>query len=1175
MSKPRVLAEPVLVGRERELEELQSFLNLAVEGKGKTVFISGEAGSGKTRLAREFLNAAVKRGVAVMASWCLSDSQVPYFPFMEAFNNYYAAQAEEATSTSLLQPQAELGLGIPAQVGRTRGEMEITSWLAGQKPPGKAELLSPQAWKDQVFVAVSETLHAIAVQSPVILFIEDAHWADSASLALLHYVARAINNSERILVLATFRSEELTADAEGHPHPLAETMRLMRREELFTEIMLSSLNQASVSKMAESMVGGSLQQELAGKLTTESRGNPLFVVESLRMLYERKSLILENDEWRLAIDELAIPNKIKDIILRRLACLKYVQRRVLDAASVIGEEFDVELLSTVLEQDVLDVLETLNVIAHSTSLVGVEENRYRFDHARSRETIYEELSLPLKRGYHSRIAEKLESTRGAALPLSDLAYHYAQAGNKEKSLKYALAAAKDELARFSNSQAINHFTYVLRNIPDGRAEEKRTALEGLGDAYAANYMYEKAIKTFDELAASETGAVRLRALRKAMEAAFHESLNTPNKIDLLVEYSRKAEELAVDDRLEMARVLNNRGAAGKADWRNQLEDFEAALQIFEEENSITDAAEALWRSGLASTLYENLPEKGLGELLRSVAIFRELGDVRKEVEATLFTGIGLSNIGLFSEARSEFVNVLRIGEKLDVFSELAMACDGLGELYEHDGELAEAVSQSFKALEYLKKTDVSWIQGITFDLTRRYAKLGDLKQMDEYFDKMTKLSPEILSSEVHDIIWVARSKAAYFAAKARWEESNKCFEKVIEFFTTTGPGNEICAREDYAWALFKQGRAEEARDQLDRVQKLLKQADERFRHANLQLGLMVQRKVQVGEEFEMRLDLVNVGRKPASPVRVEGLNHPEFSFFQMPASCKVKEGSLSVKDKTVGPFEVETLKLKLSATKAGSYSLNPEIVYFDDLGHTKTFRLDPITITAQPAKPDYEVLPGRVTTGTMGLDRLLLGGIPEKLAVVLNASSSDERQQIIKRFLEAGISGGETTLYVTCEVTNVGDLAQTNQSNLSLIVCSLQADLIIQDQTNVYKLKGIENLTDIDIALTKYLRTPNLLEAKRKRACIDLLSDVLLQHHAVITRKWLNSLILNLKSKGFTILAVINPLMHPPEEFQAILSQFDGEIRMVEKETATGMVNTLRVLKLQGQSYLKDELILG
>ena len=157
-----------------------------------------------------------------------------------------------------------------------------------------------------------------------------------------------MNGSERVLVLATLRSEELTADAEGRPRPLTETLRMMRREDLFAEIKLSNLNQDSVSRMAENMIGGFLEAKFAEKLAEESRGNPLFIVESMRMLSERKNLIEENNEWRIAVDEFGIPYKIKDIILRRLSALKYAQRRVLDAASVIGEKFDVELLAACL-----------------------------------------------------------------------------------------------------------------------------------------------------------------------------------------------------------------------------------------------------------------------------------------------------------------------------------------------------------------------------------------------------------------------------------------------------------------------------------------------------------------------------------------------------------------------------------------------------------------------------------------------------------------------------------------------------------------------------------------------------------------------------------------------------------------------------------------------------------
>ena len=242
-----VLAVPVLVAREQELIELEQFLELASEGNGTTVFVSGEAGTGKTRLMNEFLNRAESQEVTVLTGWCLSNAAVPYFPFFEAFKMYFSREQNEEA-------------------------VKVTKWLEGPTHsdlPEKAQLFTPQAWKDQTFTAVTKTLMAISAKKPIILFIDDIHWADSASLALIHYIARAIK-SERILLVATFRSEELTVDAEGRPQPLVHTLRLMRREDLFTEIKVASLNQKGVSELAQSMLGGDLQQELVGKLTAES-----------------------------------------------------------------------------------------------------------------------------------------------------------------------------------------------------------------------------------------------------------------------------------------------------------------------------------------------------------------------------------------------------------------------------------------------------------------------------------------------------------------------------------------------------------------------------------------------------------------------------------------------------------------------------------------------------------------------------------------------------------------------------------------------------------------------------------------------------------------------------------------------------------------------------------------
>jgi hypothetical protein len=133
---------------------------------------------------------------------------------------------------------------------------------------------------------------------------------------------------------------------------------------------------------------------------------------------------------------------------------------------------------------------------------------------------------------------------------------------------------------------------------------------------------------------------------------------------------------------------------------------------------------------------------------------------------------------------------------------------------------------------------------------------------------------------------------------------------------------------------------------------------------------------------------------------------------------------------------------------------------------------------------------------------------------------------------------------------------------------------MIRSLPNVYKLKGVESLTDIDIALVRSFRSLDPTRKEPKRACITILSDVLLLHHAVNTRKWLSGLLADLKSKGFTTLVVVNPQMHPPEEVQAIIGLFEGEISISEKETDRGLEKTLRVRRLYNQRYLENEIVI-
>jgi KaiC/GvpD/RAD55 family RecA-like ATPase len=278
-------------------------------------------------------------------------------------------------------------------------------------------------------------------------------------------------------------------------------------------------------------------------------------------------------------------------------------------------------------------------------------------------------------------------------------------------------------------------------------------------------------------------------------------------------------------------------------------------------------------------------------------------------------------------------------------------------------------------------------------------------------------------------------------------------------------------------------------------------------------------------------------------------------------------------DREVGAFEVNSTKLTLKTLRSGTYIINPQVVYVDDAGEEKTYTPHSITVTANPHTPK-ENTANKISSGTPDLNQLLLGGIPKEYAIALTAPSSDERQLLIKRFLEAGAKADETTFYLTVEAEGAKALAEKHQSNFYLFLFNPRADAMIRSFPNVTKLKGVENLTEVDIALTKAFRSLDASPTNPRRVCVEILSDILLQHQAVITRKWLSALLADLKSHGFTTIAVIDPRMHPQEELHAVLNLFDGEINITEKETAAGLQQILRVRRLCNQKYLESELLL-
>ena len=921
----KILNEPILVGRQRELGELQHCLQSVIEGKGTTLFISGEAGVGKTRLIQEFLRGAKQeKDITSISGWCLPNFEVPYFPFIEAFNGFYSTLRKDG-----------------------KKEIEPNPLMQGLESTWQLQHLTPQAIKDQAFLTVAKLMRQIVAQKPIILLLEDIQWADSASLALIHYIARAFNGSEKVLFIATFRSENLTSDAKGYPNPLVETLSMLKREDLLNVIKLPGLDKACILRMIESMLGGTVQKSLAEKLAVRSAGIPLFVVESIRMLLEQGKIVQENNEWSLKVEKIDVPVKIRDIIIQRLACLNKGQRRILDAASVIGDEFNAGLLSAIVDQDSLEVLETLNAIVKSTSIILIDEDCFKFDHAISREIVYRSIAKPLREAYHNRLAEKIEAAK-STLMLSDLAYHYAQAKNKEKAIKYSLAAGKDELKKCSNIEAIKHFTFVLQTEEQDtkRTNIKEKALEGLGDACYASGLFQKATRSFEELSnTAKTSIVKLRALRKAAESAFQQG----NPL-LVLELVKKTKPYISADRLEKARVLVCRSRAfmlqSKSGYQKDLED---ALQVFEEEYSLGDTAWTLMDvAGCHAGRGKGKDHQGLAEALRSISLFGELGDFHSQMEVCYTAGYAFINCLLYKEALDVYAKIKAINENMKMNDYLhtcyAYAWSGiLLWLYEEDTE--KSLEYNLKALELSKKTDSLVAQGIVYaNLVRLYVLLGDMKRAEEYFLKLAKFPPEIFN---FNPVYGEFARAVFLAGNGQLKALEKLLESMEAAPYPYWSGWLPSAKWIYALMLEKQGSIEEARIHFEKVKRIRRDTEEKFEHVNMQASIMVHRQVIVGEEFEMRFDLVNVGRRLCKVIKIKNAIPSEFDVVSLPSFCSQQNGFLQLSNRAIEEFKVETIKLKLKANKANDFNIQAEVIFTDDLGETKISKLNPILITAK------------------------------------------------------------------------------------------------------------------------------------------------------------------------------------------------------------------------------------
>jgi class 3 adenylate cyclase len=464
------------VGREVERGLFESARGRTREGARQLVLLSGEPGIGKSRLSAYEALGARADGFAVCWGASSEDVAAPYEPWIEV-----CSQVVEHAPPDLLKRYMERYGGELSRLARN-----LPARAPGAPPPQTSD---PETERYLLFSAVAGLLEEVSAAVPLFVALDDFHWADGQSVALLKHVARTVERSQLLLVVA-YRDSDLDKD-----HPLTAALADLRQLEGVERIALQGLGPDEVAAMVAAAAGHELDElalGLASQIATETGGNPFFVGEVLRSLVESGRLRYDESTGRWNLDRssgLGLPESVRDVVGRRVERLGAETREMLTLAAVIGRSFDLDLLVKLVElteNQLLDQLEAAvaaSLLDESTEEVG----RFRFVHQLINQTLYSALGATRRARLHHRVAQALEELYGSdpGEHVGELALHWRLATvevDRRKAAEYALLAGQQALDSLAPTEATKLFADAVELLGTTDTTERCRALIGLGEA---------------------------------------------------------------------------------------------------------------------------------------------------------------------------------------------------------------------------------------------------------------------------------------------------------------------------------------------------------------------------------------------------------------------------------------------------------------------------------------------------------------------------------------------------------------------------------------------------------------------------------------------------------------------------------------------------------------------
>ena len=682
---------PFFVGRERELAQLDSFLETALAGEGRVVFVTGGPGRGKTALLTTFAQQAMAKhpSLLVASGKCNAYAGMgdPYLPYREALamltgdieGRWQAGTISRDHAQRLWDASA---LVIPALLNQDPDLLEVfvsgtallsRSVAVGQTVAPWLPRLREQVERRRVttkdleqsylFQQVTNVLYAVAQKRPLLLFLDDLQWADTASIALLFHLSRQLADvGSRLLIVCAYRPEEVALNRSGERHPLAKVLNECKRVFGDVWIELGQAEKEEERKFTDALLDGEhnrLGERFRDRLFERTKGHPLFTLELLGNMQARGELIRDADQAWIEGPTLAwegLPARVEAVIAERMDRLDPELREVLAIASVEGELFTAQVLADVAHLDERALLHRLSQdIEKQHRLVREQEvvytgqgwiSRYQFGHALFQEYLYQSLSQRERQLLHGDVAVALEKLYAGQLDeiAVTLAHHFYQADNYQQAFHYSALAADRAARLYESREAITHYTRAIQ-----LSEKVSPDVVSLVALHRGRGIASERLGDFNQADSDHTTILGLAQAAGNHQIAWQALIDlgrlwASRNYNQTREYFEAALELArgVNDQALLAGSLNWMGNWYANDENSQqaIACHEEALAIFDHFGDQQELANTLDLLGIANMLGGDL-NQCLRHYDQAVALFRAL-DNRPRLASSL---VGRATIG--------------------------------------------------------------------------------------------------------------------------------------------------------------------------------------------------------------------------------------------------------------------------------------------------------------------------------------------------------------------------------------------------------------------------------------------------------------------------------------------------------------------------------------------------